>query len=193
MTNARTITLGYSGGNDLWPHTLFESARSSLAVADAAVARMGPLDLSGPHVLTVLFLLAQSIELSLKSFLRVRGYSEDQLKSNGGLGHRLCDALDHAITEGFQSHQTDLQLLRVLDTTYATKRLQYHRASPIRLPLLRPTRELAHEYLLKVHVPLFRSSDERGMSIDPAADYGESSLAEFRVGAAGVDLLRLKE
>jgi len=188
----KTIILGYNGSDALWPHTLFESARSSLAVADAAVARMGALDISGPHALTVLFLLGQSIELSLKTFLRLRGYSEDQLKSRA-IGHGLNDALNHAVDEGFQQpHDADVQLLRLLDTTYATKKLQYQRASAVRLPLLRPTRELAQEYLLRAQIPSFRPSDLAGMSIDPSSDYGGPSLAEFRVGAEGKDLLRLK-
>jgi len=188
----KEIPLGYNGANDLWPFTLFESARSSLAVADAAVARMGPLSFSGPHALTVLFLLAQSIEFSLKTFLRMRGYSDDELKGKD-IGHRLCDALDHAVNNGFpKPYEADTQLLRLLDTTYATKKLQYHRASAMRFPLLRPTRELAHQFLLTAHPPIFRPTDAAGMSIDPAADYGGPSLAEFRIGAADTDLLRLK-
>ena len=74
---------GYAAETDLWPMTLLEGARSAVAVADAAVRGLGPIDPSGATYLTVLSLLGQAIETALKAFLRLHGFTEKQLIKAG--------------------------------------------------------------------------------------------------------------
>ena len=80
------VTFGYGRTDDLWPFTLLDGARSFAAVADAAVVRLGRPDAGGPHYLTILFLLSQAIENALKSYLLIRGVTEDELMK---IGHDL--------------------------------------------------------------------------------------------------------
>ena len=177
------VTLGYGADTDLWPMTLLEGAQGSTTVADAAVRQLGRLDASNPQYLIVLFLLAQAIELALKAFLRLNGYTEEQLKD---LDHNLSRLLHQACALTFPRPQpADTRLLELLNDTYLKgRKLQFHRASDIRLPFLRPIRELAAEYICAF--PLVRASPSS--TIDEAADYGEPSLADFRAGARGTDL-----
>jgi hypothetical protein len=178
------VTLGYGPDTDLWPMTLHQSAQSFAAVADAAVRQLGRLNDSSSLYLAVLFLLAQAIELALKAFLRFGGYSKDQLVD---LGHDLARLVYKARDLGLAKphHPADVRLLELLNDTYLKQRkLQFQRASDIRLPFLRPIRELAAEYICSF--PLARTSP--ASTIDGAADYGEPSLADFRTGARGTDL-----
>jgi hypothetical protein len=179
------VTFGYASTADLWPITLHQGAQGYAAVADAAVRQLGRLDQSNPLYLPVLFLLAQSIELALKSLLRLRGFSEDQLID---LGHDLTRLLYRTRELGLlpkPHHPADVRLHELLNDTYLKQRkLQFQRASGIRLPFLRAIRELTAEYLGAF--PLLATSS--GSSVDPAADYGEPSLADFRSRARGTDL-----
>jgi len=79
----RIVTFGYGPTNDLWPFTLIDGARSFAAIADAGVVRLGRPDPSGPHYLTILFLLSQAIESALKSSLLMRGVTEAELTKIG--------------------------------------------------------------------------------------------------------------
>jgi hypothetical protein len=192
------VTLGYESPDDLWPFTLLNAAASFAAHADLAVARMGTPQASGPHYLTVLFLLAQSIELALKAFLRAKGSSESDLER---IKHNLPKALNEAVAAGFPARDpADVQLLDLLDTTYAKqKALQYHRASEMTLPVLRPTRELADMYIAHTYKSMLGEDNFQrtlsqggesayGLSIYSEADYGSVSLEEFRTAAKGLRL-----
>ena len=192
------LTLGYAAGNDVWPVTLLDGALSFARIADAAVTNLGPVDNGSSDALTILFLLAQSIELTLKAFLQPRGYDQEKLRRE--IGHDLPKALRAAVAVRFpQPHPSDEKLLQLLDDTYrGRRRLQYRVASALKLPLLRPVRELAEFYLVEVHRALTsRIADPRevrGLAIDPAADYGPTSLEQFRAGAEDVpDLRELQE
>lgn len=198
MGREYVLTLGYAQDNDVWPVTLLEGALSFARVTDAAVATFGPVDNGSSDALTILFLLAQSIELTLKAFLQPRGYDQEKLRKE--IGHNLPKALRAAVSVRFpQPHPSDEKLLQLLDDTYrGRRRLQYRVASALRLPLLRPVRELAELYLVETHRALTcRIADPcevRGLGIDPAADYGPTSLEQFRAGAENVpDLKELQE
>lgn len=75
------------------------------------------------------FLVCQSVELSLKAYLRGSGYSERELK---GLGHNLNRCLQAAIDRSLQKHvsitQSDLNILERINAYYQSKDLQYGRA-----------------------------------------------------------------
>jgi hypothetical protein len=185
------VAFGYGPDNDLWFHTLLDSARSFVAIADAAVARLGRPDAGGPHYLTILFLLSQGIENALKSYLLIRGVTEKELIK---ISHDLPRVLALAEATGWRtSHPADRFLLKVIDDSYRSqKKLQYHRASAMTLPLLRPVRELVHEYIRRLQAPLLQGSTDNdgppnastaGWSIDPEADYGGPTLDQFRDGA----------
>jgi hypothetical protein len=180
------VTFGYGPTNDLWPFTLLDGARSFVAVADAAVVRLGRPDAGGPHYLTILFLLSQAIENALKSNLLIRGVTEDELMK---IGHDLPRVLVRTEQAGWPTqHPADHFLLKVIDGCYRRqKQLQYHRAREMTLPLLRPVRELAHEYIGRHRCsspnvePVNAST--AGWWIDPEADYGGPTLTQFREGA----------
>jgi len=185
------VTFGYGRTNDLWPFTLIDGARSYAAVADAGVVRLGRPDAGGPHYLTILFLLGQAIENSLKSYLLIRGVTEGELVK---MGHDLPRVLAQTEIAGWPAqHPADHFLLKVIDGSYRhQKQLQYHRAREMKMPLLRPVRELAHEYIGRHRAPQLRGSSPNdelvnastaGWSIDPEADYGGPTLAQFREAA----------
>jgi hypothetical protein len=187
----KVSTFGYERKNDLWPFTLFDGARSFAAVADAGVVRLGRPDAGGPHYLTILFLLSQAVENALKSHLLICAVTEGELMN---IGHDLPRALARTETAGWPAqHPADHFLLKVIDGCYRQqKQLQYHRARAMTLPLLRPVRELAHLYISRLRAPLVQGSSGHeeivnastaGWSIDPEADYGGPTLAQFREGA----------
>lgn len=195
-------TWGYGPRDAVWPITLLHAALSFARVADAAVISLGPVSAASADGLTVLLLLAQSMELSLKAFLlktlaQPKGYEE---KGKEGLtkkiGHSLPKALSAAVAIGFPPpHPSDEKLLQVLDTTYAAgRRLQYRVPGALRVPPLRPVRELAQLYLQEVHrwghCGIADPRRVPGLGIDPAADYGVPSLEQFRIGAENLSDLR---
>jgi len=187
-------TWGFGPTDEAWPITLLHAALSFARVADAAVINLGPLNAASADGLTVLFLLAQSIELALKAFLlktpsQPRGYEEngkDGLAKK--IGHSLPKALSAAVDIGFpRPHPADIKLLQLLHSTYAAgRRLQYRVPGTRRVPPLRPVRELAQLYLQEVHqwghCGIADPQHVPGLGIDPAADYGSPSLEQFRAG-----------
>jgi hypothetical protein len=181
--NHRVVTLGYDRGNDLWPFTLLEGAKSFLRIADHAVAQMAPIKLGSSDHLAILFVLGQSLELSLKTFLRFRGKSEEELVK---LDHELTAIFDAAVREGFPAgHPCDRKLLNLLQLTYAGKReLQYQRAGATGVPFMRPVRELVAEYIVI-------ASNGQWQPEDHASDYGCPSLSELRKHSNGTDLRQL--
>lgn len=197
-SRTHVLTLGYGPENDVWPITLLEAALSFARVADAASANLGVVNSASSDGLTILLLLGQSIELALKAFLQPRGYDQEKLRQK--IGHNLPKALNAAIEVGFpHRHPSDKKLLQLLDATYNGRRkLQYRVVSAINVPLLRPVRELAQVYLIEVHKAATCSIADLekvpGLAIAADADYGPTSLMQFRVGAENLhDLRQLKE
>ena len=72
------------------------------------------------------FLVCQSIELSLKAYLRGSGYSDKQLRR---LGHDLEACVAAARIAGVESHvslsEADLAAVALINTYYDSKDLQY--------------------------------------------------------------------
>ncbi len=194
-------TMGYGPDDDEWPVTLLGSALSFVKIADAAVVNLGQVGSATAEGLTILFLLAQSIELALKTFLLMRGrppsgsdkrdLRNDQKKRTRKIGHDLPGALSAAVAVGFsRPHSSDEKLLRLLNHVYAGRRLQYRAPGRRKVPLLRPVRELAQQYLTEVHraatCTVVDPCPVPGLGIDPAADYGAMTLAQFRLTAQSV-------
>ena len=74
------------------------------------------------------FLVCQSIELSLKAYLRGSGYSDKQLRR---LGHDLDACVAAARAAGVESHvsfsEADVAAIAVINSYYHSKDLQYAR------------------------------------------------------------------
>lgn len=90
------------------------------------------------------------------------------------------------------STAADRLLLRLVDAVYRVqKQLQYPRAGEMTLPLLRPVRERIHESIVRVAAPILMGKGTSGplnaltagWFIDPEADYGETTPAQFRMAA----------
>src|SRR4051812_33328340 len=75
------------------------------------------------------FLACQSIELSMKGYLRGAGWSDKQLRQ---VGHDLNKCLQAAIAHGIESHvalsQLDADIIGMINPYYEGKDLQYSRA-----------------------------------------------------------------
>jgi len=197
------ITMGYGSNGEVWPVTLLNTTLSFARVADAAVARLGQISSATTEGLTILFLLAQSIELALKTFLLISLEQSCPPDENGphdhqksreyqqalkAIGHDLPKALRAVVAGGFpRPHSSDEKLLVLLNDAYAGRRLQYRAPGRRKVPLLRPVRELAQQYLTEVHRAatgtVVDPCQVPGLGIDPAADYGAMTLAQFRLTA----------
>ena len=81
------------------------------------------------------FLISQSIELSLKAFLRGSGYSNKQLCN---LGHNLDECLTAATAAGSDSHfrlsEADVAAIATINPYYQFKDLQYSTSGYKSLP-----------------------------------------------------------
>lgn len=89
----------------------------------------------GPTFAPLYFLTAQSIELSLKGYLRGCGWSDKQLRQ---LSHDLNKCLQAAIDNGVEKHvsltQDDADTIGMINPYYEGKDLQYSRAGLKRYP-----------------------------------------------------------
>lgn len=78
---------------------------------------------------TILFLIGQSIELSLKSFLRGSGYSIQDLRNPKKFGHNIENALVAAQEHGLESliilTAEEIELIHIINDPYKRKDLQY--------------------------------------------------------------------
>jgi hypothetical protein len=74
----------------------------------------------------IYFLACQSIELSLKAYLRGAGYSEKQLRA---IGHSLDKCVEAARAAGIEEHvslaEADIEALAVVNPYYQSKHFQY--------------------------------------------------------------------
>lgn len=95
------------------------------------------------------FSLSQSIELSLKGFLRGIGESQDFLKRT--LGHNLEKAFQEANKKGLQNLVTitkkDTGIITLLNVSYQSKDLQYTLSGFKRLPIIDDVFDVAKKLL----------------------------------------------
>lgn len=82
----------------------------------------------------VYFLLSQSIELSLKAYLRGCGYSQDELRK---ISHNLAKALKEAQKEGLPVKLTEEEeaIIERLNAYYQPRLFQYTLTGYYRFPL----------------------------------------------------------
>jgi HEPN domain-containing protein len=99
----------------------------------------------------LLFLIGQSMELSLKAYLRGIGYSEGQLKD---IGHDLDKSVKHCekhgISEYYRFSDADSELIYLMNLPYKSKDLQYVKTGLKERPSVVPSLNFAE----RLHVAL---------------------------------------
>ncbi len=102
----------------------------------------------------VMFLVAQSIELALKAYLRAEGLSVDQLLM---IGHNLVECWRAATDNGIEAHvaltKDDLEVLALISDLHTSTQLRYIQTGFKRFPVFGPLEELAKK-LLDVICPM---------------------------------------
>ena len=102
----------------------------------------------------VMFLVAHSIELVLKAYLRNQGLSVDELQK---IGHRLVECWQSAIENGVEDHvqltQDDVKVLELISDLHVSTELRYIKTGFKEFPVFGPLQVLA-EKLLDAICPL---------------------------------------
>ena len=123
----------------------------ALAANDVIGKRKG-YEITAP--IPVMFLIAHSIELALKAYLRYAGTSLDDLKK---LSHNLCECWLKAIDSGIEKYVTltkeDLGVLKIISDLHTSTELRYIRTGFKRFPVFSSLEVLARK-LLDVICPL---------------------------------------
>ena len=92
----------------------------------------------------IVFLIGQSIELSLKAFLRGAGFADSQLRK---INHDIEEAFRVAKENGLEGHfkeePDDLTIIRLINSAYKSKDLQYVKTGMKTRPAVEPSLELA--------------------------------------------------
>jgi hypothetical protein len=112
------------------------------------------------------FLLARSIELSLKGYLRGCGFTINALMR---VNHVLKRALARAVEHGIQNHcvitDSDRRIIELVDLTYKAKDFEYLRVGYRQLPQLSDLLALADK-LSKSLEKFCRINRDRSWTID---------------------------
>ena len=94
----------------------------------------------------IVFLIGQSIELSLKAFLRGAGFADSQLRK---INHDIEEAFRVAKENGLEGHfneePDDLTIIRLINSAYKSKDLQYVKTGMKTRPAVEPSLELARK------------------------------------------------
>jgi hypothetical protein len=141
-----------------------------------------------------MFLLAQGIELAIKSWMLQGGATAEQLKDD--YAHRLAQLLKSAGGAGFPyAGAAELYLVEGLEVVYAgAKLLQYPRPEAIAWPSPLAVRELLRDALCAACAIIYPQIDTAGqwvsedrywsgLRIEPGARYAGRSLSLMRLGA----------
>jgi len=165
----------------LTERTLLNHALELAASADAVAERFG----EAAPFFTQLFLIGRSLELVLKSFLRKRGATKNELLK---WGHDLERLLAKAEERDFPVRLSvaDRQIVRLLNDLYRSKRLEYLEIGSVTTPLTGPPRRLLDRVLkgiygyvvgpemLVMRLQIARpTACDLGLRISPAARYIE--------------------
>jgi hypothetical protein len=133
------------------PRGLIRYASEFYAAAEAADEVFGNkpgYELFAP--VPVIFMMGQSIELSLKSYLLAAGTSLRTLRSRK-FGHQLITCLDEAKKRGLYSvvalAPADEHVIAVTDKLYASKQLQYMVIGTKTFPIYGPLESAARRLL----------------------------------------------
>ena len=118
---------------------------AAVAANDVLGTRLG-YEISAPP--PVMEMVAQSIELVLKAYLRSQGYSLSDLREKG---HNLEDCWQAAADKGIKKHveltETDANVLGLLSELHASTELRYIKTGYGPHPLFGPLQELTTKLL----------------------------------------------
>jgi len=143
--------------------TLLDGARMYAAAADAVNDKL-PNSL---HVIS--HLIATSIELALKAYLRHFKYTEKQLKK---IGHNLKGLLDAVCKVGFEYTGSRNFVLYVSGYNYSQRLFVYPEIGNMNIILPQRLRQMADELIREVYLVIHGSEDykknsgEQGLFID---------------------------
>lgn len=127
--------------NTLTADTLIDGARMYAASADAVNDKL-------PNTLHVLsHLLGTSIELSLKAYLRHKGYTEKQLRN---IGHDLRKLLEHTEKNGFYVTGSRSFVLSVCGHNYRERLFVYPQEGNMNIILPWRLRQMANELITEI-------------------------------------------
>ncbi len=102
----------------------------------------------------VMFLVAHSIELVLKAYLRTRGLSVGELRKRG---HNLVECWQWAIEHGVEDHvqltPVDMEVLELISDLHVSTQLRYIETGFKQFPVFGPLEVLAKK-LLETICPL---------------------------------------
>lgn len=146
------------------PRGLIRYASEFYAAAQAADKILGTkpgYEIFAP--VPVVFLMAQSIELSLKSYLLSVGVSLQSLRSRK-FGHQLMVCLNESKKLGLniivKLEKEDMHVIEVTDALYASKQLQYIVTGAKEFPIFGPLevagRKLLDAVAIHVDFPIHR-------------------------------------
>ena len=111
--------------------------------ADDKMGRKPGFDIVAP--VPVMFLVGQSIELSLKSFLLFKGESLRRLRTHYGhdLHRALRKAKEYGLLRDVPLSDDDVNIIELLDDLYSTKQLQYIVSGATTFPVFGPLESAA--------------------------------------------------
>jgi hypothetical protein len=96
----------------------------------------------------VMFLIAHSIELALKSYLRYQGYSVSDIVD---VGHNLETCWEKAREKDIEEHveltEDELEILKLISELHSSTELRYIRTGTIGYPVFGPVQILASKIL----------------------------------------------
>jgi HEPN domain-containing protein len=108
----------------------------------------------------IIFLVGQSIELSLKAFLRGAGFKDSQLRI---ISHDIEEAFRKAKENGIERHfnekPDDITLIRLINLPYKSKDLQYVKTGIKTRPSVQPILELAGRLNQSLEEFCFKNKD----------------------------------
>lgn len=137
----RTTAIGLAR----YSREFFDAARG----ADRAIGRRPGYELHAP--MPVMFLTAHAIELGLKAYLRYRGYSLKQLKTQG---HNLAELWREAVTVNIATHvvltEEEVGILHLINELHMSTELRYIRTGPKTVPVFGPLSQLTTKLLDKI-------------------------------------------
>lgn len=127
-------------------------ARYAREYFDAAVAADDVLGMRPGYEIVapapVLFLVAHSIELTLKAYLLYKGKSSEDIKK---LSHKLKDCWDEAKSEAVEDHVTlttdEIELLDLINDLHVSTELRYIKTGYKNFPVFGPLYKLAKKLL----------------------------------------------
>jgi hypothetical protein len=131
-------------------------ARYAQEYYDAAIAADDVIGLRLGYEITapppVMFLVAHSMELILKSYLRHHGLTLNQIKTlSHGLTGCFEKAREHAIEKCVHLDEGEEALLNLISELHVSTELRYIKTGPKELPVFGPMSSLATKLLKGIH------------------------------------------